>query len=405
MSADAWITLLLRLVLFIGCAGLLALLLRRCGFPGGRPAAAVAGGILAGILLGPGVARGVAPEAYDALFIGAQQERKSLQQLDLDHARARAAQAATGTSPEALSDLVERQSEQRAPLLRALDRARERTRVQTAMGMVALVSLAVCLAAWAAPAAPTRVPRSAVAETGVAVAVVLFAAVPTALLLVWVLDRSVARAIAVGAVVAAGSLFAATPLRWMGSAGRDALTRRVGLFAAVAAAAVLAWSIPSARIAFLLVPAAAVGIGTALNLARRPTRRLRRGARAVCLWICLPAASAYLTREVDPSALIASWRPITLVVVATLTAGAGHFIGCYLGLQTFAPDAARQRATSHSVEFIAAGVGLTQLCLGVVLFAALPQAADAIALAIILANALAIEVQASLNRRAIAGLM
>ncbi len=405
MSADAWITLLLRLVLFIGCAGLLALLLRRCGFPGGRPAAAVAGGILAGILLGPGVARSVAPEAYDTLYIGARQERKALQELDLEHVRARAAQAASGVSIEALPDLVERQADQRAPLLRAVDQARQRTRVQTAMGMVALVSLALCLAAWAAPAAPTGVPRSAVAEAGVALAVVLFAAVPTALLLVWVLDWSVARAIAVGAVVAAGSLFAATPLRWMGSTGRDALTRRVGLFAAIAAAAVLAWSIPSARIAFLLVPAAAVGIGTALNLAHRPTRRLRRAARTVCLWICLPAAAAYLTREVDGTALIASWRPITLVVVATLTAGAGHFIGCYLGLQTFAPDAARQRAASHSVEFIAAGVGLTQLCLGVVLFAALPQAADTIALAIILANALGIELQASLNRRAIAGLM
>ena len=153
-----------------------------------------------------------------------------------------------------------------------------------------------------------------------------------------------------------------------------------------------------------VVPAAAVGVGAALNLARRPSRRLRRAARAVCLWICLPAMAAYLTREVDPSALIASWRSATLVVVATLTAGAGHFIGCYLGLQTFAPNAARQRAALHSVEFIASGVGLTQLCLGVVLFAALPEAADTIALAIILANALAIEVQAPLNRRAISAI-
>ena len=405
MPEHAWIALLLRICFFIGCACPLALLLHRSGLPGGRPAAALAGGILAGILLGPSVAGTLAPDPTDALFLGGQTEYKALFDKDLEHKSARAALAQIGPSPEAMADLLKAQEQGRKPLLDQFNEAQTRTALVSASAMVSLVSLALGLTAWASPKSHSPpVPRSTTAtlrESAIAVGIVLFAIIPTVLVLQRLLDPPIRDAVAIGAVIAAGSLFARLPLRWMTCVGRNPLTRRLGLFVAFGAAAALAWAIPPERLAFLLAPAIAVGVGTSLNHVKRPGKRARRFVRRLSLWVCMPACAAYLAREIDGTALLVSWQPLTLVAVAAATAGAGHFIGCYLAIQTIGTDETRAHAAAHDIEFLASGVGLTQLCFAVVLFAALPEAAPSVILAMILTNALAIEIQAPLNRRAI----
>jgi hypothetical protein len=452
MPEDVWIALLLRTCVFIGCAGPLALVLHRSRLPGGRPAAVVAGGILAGILLGPGVAGAVVPAASSVLFLGGEAERKALQELDLEQEGARTALGAVGASPEAMGALIADQEAVRGPVLERLNVAREWTRVMTGSVMVGLVSVAVGLGAWVGVGGrdgggdgggdgrqddsrtltssglrstfplpggeegegKRAVPGSAgsvVGDVAVAAGVVMLALVPTGLLLQWLFEMRTRDVVAIGAVVAAGSLFGALPLRWMprlARAGRDAgrgagMMQRVGMFGAFGAAGALAWSIEPSRLGFVLVPAVAIGVGSSVNHVRRPGVRARRWARRVVLWVCLPACAAYLARAVDTEALMVSWRPLTLVAIAAATAGAGHFVGFYLAIQTFGSDEARSRGAAHAIEFLASGVGLTQVCFAVVMFAALPEAGSAAVLAMLLVNALAIEIQAPLNRRAISG--
>lgn len=374
--------------------------------PGGRPAAAIAGGILAGFLLGPAVLGPIAPTQSEVLFDGGRSEHKALLAKDLEHTTARLALTEIGPSPEAMTELLARQGADRAPLLARFEAARARTHFLTGSVMVGLVSLALGAAAWGGRAGKDGQEEGLGAQTilGMAViagCIVLFAAVPTVLLVQWLHESPLKEMIAIGGVIAAGSLFAPLPLRWMRRAGRDGFIRLLGLLIAMGAAGLLAWAIPPQRLAFLLVPAAAVGIGSSLNLVTGGGHRARRCARRIVLWVCIPACAAYLTREIDTAALLESWRPMTLIAIAAATAGAGHFIGSYLAIQTFGHDETRSKAAQHSIEFLASGVGLTQVCLTVVFFAALPEAGAPVVLAMLLTNALAIEIQAPLNRRAI----
>lgn len=380
-----------------------ASMLRWARIPGGAPAAAIVGGLIAGLLIGPGVAGRVAPTLHERVLVGGARERLAIESLQGRHAAERTALSATGVTPAALEDLVEQQHEELRAVRETHESAIERHRALADWGVIVLLSIALAMAAWSArrfarPHATWASDSGVVAAAFLAVAV---AGVTTAVVMGWMFDAPAKQGLAVGGAVAAGSAFAGLPMRWIPAMGRIRAVRGFGVLGMVIAAGFVALAVRDEKLAWLIVPAMAFGVGTIAAAAKQASGRSRRRVFNCAMFLVLPTAAAYATYRLDLS-LLTGWQPVLLVVFAALTAGDGHFIGAWLGIQIFAPD--DQRMVSHAlcVEFATSGVGLTQVCFAVVLIAAdviSPETRlGAAALALILSNAAMIELTSGLSR-------
>lgn len=403
MAVDVLVLFAVQLACLTGAGAAAAALLRWARVPGGTSAAAVVGGIFAGILLGPGVAARALPDLHERLLVGGAEQRINLEKLASRHAAERTALAATGVTPAASEELSARHADEESSARNAHTRAVQSHRTLADWGIVLLLSTALALAAWSARRFPQRHEDWA-SDAGFILAAFLavaVAAITTAAIMVWLLNFSMREALAIGGAVAAGSAFAGVPLRWIPPLGRIRAVRGFAVLSMVLAAGLLAAAVPDDRIAWLIVPAAAYGFGTIAAAAIPASPRARRRTHAWLLWVVIPAAAAYATYRVNLDDLV-GWQPLLLVTFAALTAGDGHFIGAWLGIQILAPDDQRRLAQQLCVEFAISGLGLTQVAFTVVLIAAAvvnpetPEGAHAIAL--ILANAAMLELTAGINR-------
>lgn len=343
------------------------------------------------------------PTLHEQWLVGGTHERDALEGLISRHAAERTALTATGVTGTAVEELAAQHAEQESVARLAHATAMARHRELADWGVILLMSTALGLSAWSARRFSPRVEPWA-SDAGFVLAAMLsvaISAVATAAIMVWLFAMPMRESLAVGGAVAAGSAFAGLPLRWMPQLGRTRTVRGFGVLSMVLASGLVAAAVRDDRIAWLIVPAAAFGVGTIAAAAKPASPHTRRRVLAWTLWIALPAAAAYATYRIDMD-LLTQWQPIALVTFAALTAGDGHFVGAWLGIQILAPDDQRRIAQQLCVEFATSGLGLTQMAFAVVLIAAGvvdPQSpAGAAAIALILANAAMLELTAGINR-------
>lgn len=403
LTQDLWLASLYGAVLCIGMSVLFAMFLRIARVPGGPPAAAIAGGLVAGLLLGPAVLHKADPDLGQRLFIAAAPEQEALDQLQVEQQAELTALRTVAATPETFEATRRQHAQASTPIWAALREAQAAARARTASFLLPLLGLAILLGTWTSM--PRQGARSDTDGSALAVAlfVVAFAALPTALVLRWIVDAPFGQAFAVGASVGAGSLFAGLPVRPRTHSARDPHIRLTTLLAAVFAAGILAWVVPAPAMRWLILPIGAATAGFMLGLVAPAQRAGRRISRRFVLGILLPPLAAFVGLQLDPELLLANWRPILVVVLALLTAGDGHFIGAWLSTQAFGVDRQRVHPHRHAVELVCAGTGLTQICFAFVLCASTTiqphQAAGAAAIGLLLANGLLIELLANTHRR------
>jgi len=406
----------LGLVLLIGAAALFSLLLRAARVPGGRPAAIVAGGIVAGLLLGPAGLPGVWPQQARTVFTGGVQERADLLAMESRHRTEIAALAESNVSQVAIDEQRARHADEIEPLIGAWEEAKRAHAQVMGAGAVTLSALALLLTGLlSARSSPRRRDgRAAIAGAAItACAMFILAAVPTALLLMWIMNAPALEAIAIGGCAGGGSLFAGVPMRWVGRDARRATIKTAALTVCAMAGAVISIALEPGSAWVVIAPAAALGAGALLGLWSPPRRRRaprleRLLLRGVIFWLLLPGITAYAMHTVDPRILLDGWGPAVLAIIALLTAGGGQFIGAWLALQTIAPERVRAKAHFAGAEILALGVGPTQGLLLALLIAggAIDPTDRALAAGVmmVLVSAVAIECGVTVNRVAVSKL-
>lgn len=378
--------------------------------PGGAPAAAVVAGVLVGLLLGPGVLGHLSPQWYHRLVGGAWAEADALTQLREAHRSAYEALAATGATEVALEELVESQTQALvAAERRYLDARRGKDRAAGAVSL-ALVAIGLLSGGWSmrrwGSGERVEAERTAglVGAVAGAIMAAACAAIPTALVLIWLMDVPVRFAVGVGSAVAAGSVLPA--LVWRGGttsrAGPTAV--RAAAMLSVLAAAMLAWASPTECTLWMLLPALGLGAGVVLHRCVPIGRWMRRMLRAVLVGGVLPGLTAVLAARVDPARVVSEPAALIVLAVGLVTAGDGQFFGAWLGLQAMGSSAERARAARIAIDLVGAGVAPTQLIFATVLLACGALAGDApstsVALGLILVNAVVIELTTDAARRA-----
>lgn len=371
MPIDPWTVA--RLVLLIGMGGGFALLLWRAGLAGGRPAAAIAGGLVAGILLGPAVLGSAMPRTYQSLFIGGLAEHDAVESARHRHGIELQALYKADVSPVAREELAAMQAAELGRLILARDKAEARFREPASFWAVGWVGLALGLGLWAGSrpganqAKTLRVEVGALASAGLGA--VAISVLMTAVLISWLLRVGPAWSVMVGAAAASGSAFGGLPTRWVGADGRRGRGKVFGLAGLVGAVLVLALLMPGDGARWLMIPIAGAGTGLIVGATFPPNshalRRGRRLARGVILWLLIPALVAYVVSLVDWRLVTDEPRSLVLVIAWGVLAGDAHLVGGWLGLLSFGWT----RAHLVCIETLSLGFGLTSVCLTAVLVA------------------------------------
>jgi hypothetical protein len=354
----------------LGLSVVLTLVCRAVRLPGGRPSAALLGGILAGIVLGPGILGKFAPDWYEQTFVGGVTQQRALDELRAQ----RQGLLAAGVSTEAVREFDRDHRAERRFLENARRKAMAAFREPLDVAAVTMMGVAFFAAAWVSP----RRRRldwvdhgQLAAVAGAAAMAVLVAAVPTTLVAHHLLRLPLPQAAALGAAVAAGSAFARLPMRWSADIGRHG-SRGVGWFGGMAlglSIGLLTGVLPSDRVLWLAGPLGALAVGPVFGLASPANRHARSLARGLILVLVIPTLAAIAASRVDPALLARGWRPGVFLALAALVASDGHFIGAWLGLQTLAFGTLRTQAHRFWLEAHAAGFSLTQVCFAVLLLA------------------------------------
>lgn len=401
MTGDAWVAAIAKIVLVIGVAGCVTLLLRLIRWPGGRPCASLWGATLAGLLLGPGVFGGLAPAAYERAMLGGQVERERLQTLDAEHVTQREALSSSGVSEVAIAELDAEHAARRQPMAEALDRAVSAERAAWAQLAATVAALMAVLGG--VSIGPDRRVAGERGGTGSVVAGVLaglVAGLTIAAGLVWLTAASRGLALAAGGAIAAGSVVAGVPMRWVARPGRErpAMTLLAANLAIAAAMVVAGLTIEGGGAAaaawgIVLPGLYAVGVGVGRGLSIGAARRLRRFARFAVLWIAVPSLAGSLAAWIDPGLLI-GWG-LALLLVMAISAGDLHMLGAWLGWKAGGSPSERTSMALRSLEALGRGAAITQCAWGVVLVASgvcdPTTPAGAMVLALILVGALAFE--------------
>ena len=403
LTQDLWLWSLYGAVLCVGTSVLFASVLRIARIPGGPPAAAIAGGLVAGILLGPAVLQQVDPDLGQRLFAGAMAEQESFDKLQVQQRAELTALQSVDATPEVIETTLKGHAEAITPVLLTLREAQAAARARLATFLLPLLGLAILLGAWTT--IPRHKARSMTDGSALAVALfmVAFAALPVALILRWIFKMPFEEALAVGAAVGAGSMFAGLPVRPQTRSAGDPHIRLTTLLAAVFATGLLAWALPMPATRWLILPVGAAVVGFMLGLVA-PARRVgRRISRGLVLGVLLPPLATFVALQLDPALVLGNWRPIVVILLGFFTAGDGHFIGAWLSVQAFGVDHQRKYPHRHAVELVGAGTGLTQICFAFILCASTTiqphHTTGAAVIGLLLASGFVIELMTNAHRR------
>jgi len=285
MPTDPWILALQRFGGLALAAAAFGLVLRGARCPGGRVGAALIGGVLAGVLLGPAVLGAVTPDLHERVVHGrvAREIASSIadrqHQLDADLV----ALTATGVSAEAMDEQREQAQIELADLTSTRNEAIAEHAMpmrQITVGLVALVcGLALGLSVRTRPT-PADLPQlfpSLLA--GLAGGTLEVLAVALIAQKVGGLDR--AEAIAIGAAVTAGTLFARFPLGAQTGLMRQPALTIFGGSALFVAMMGMWWSLPDDQAGWLIVPVLTYLIASTIRGRRAIPERARSIARPI----------------------------------------------------------------------------------------------------------------------------
>ena len=372
----------LGVIVLVAASALLAGVLRAARIPGGAMSAAIAGGLLAGLLLGPLVLGKVDPARHERWFVGGVEQRERLDELRRDFGADVTALSAVGAHADALA---EREGEYRAaaaPIEAELVKARRGHAANLLGPFIGIFAAGVLLAARAGCHGPllgamqnrSGPDESAQARTGSLLAdaalpaamLVVFSALPTAILGVWLLGLGQREALALGAAVAAGSAFAGLPLPRPCAPGQILTSRALATLACLLSVGLLVASVPSA-ILWVTGPVGAYLLGLLLGRFGEQDARARSAARSIVLAVVVPALAAAFAVRVDPGS-IHGWRVVLFVVLGVVLSGDGHLIGSWLGAH-MGGHAWRGRAHLVLLDAHASGLSATQIALGLILVA------------------------------------
>lgn len=349
----------LGLVLTAATGAALAWLLRGAGIAGGRPAAAIVGGILAGTLLGPAVLGHVAPEFHLRVFRGGEAEREELRRTLARHSADFAASTATGSPPGTLVEVFARHSAERAPLERDLSVAMERRRAALTGAAAAALALGLLLAAWASRPLSVSPASVVMGVAAVAAEVAVIGAVAHLLL-----GAPVGLAVAAGAAGAGGSALAGFPLRWVPENGRSALARGVGAVMYILAMVVVLAPARDEGRAIAAALLAAPMLGWSLRLVTGGAFGLRGAVRWWMLWVALPTAAAMVAVHIEWELVGESlWAKVAVPVVLLLSGNAA-FAGLWGAGRPISLVAWQRPVTAEALlDWQPAGFAATQVCL------------------------------------------
>lgn len=348
---------LLGMTLAALAAAVVAWILRGAGIAGGRPAAAVVGGLIAGVLLGPAVLGQSAPRLHERLYVGGIPERHALESLLARQAADRLALQAAPSGAADPDELRARHAAEQAPLVDALNAARAQHRSRLGTAAAALLAAGIGLAAWCGrrPAGLASAPLAAAialgAELGVMVLIGRFFGLP------WGLTVGLA------ATGACGSAFAGVPMRWVPRAGRSAPALTTGVWAFVLACAAIVLAADPGRWPAALLPAGAMLIGLIAGGAARRGQSARRAVRAALANAIIPAAVAVAALHVEWWRFADDGRAWPLVLTVTLVAGNAAIVGLWLALRRI-PD---PPTYTDLVGWHATGFSATQACVATLL--------------------------------------
>lgn len=364
---------------------LCAWILRGAGLAGGRPAAAVVGGVMGGLILGGVVFGRFAPQWHERIFRGGVEERAALQAAVRQDRAELVAMRAAGLDAAAISAAQTEQHRRRVPFVEALaDAAAERRSAHRILALV-VVSAAAAGAGTASVRTHRRPSRRTGGESRNLVAPFLFTAVPamamyaTLRLLTGIEEPA---ALAAAGATGVGSMLL-TPARWTPRRGRSpAIWTCVAVALTLGTAVVLGAALwarlqgqPANLVAALLVPllwSAGALAGAAMGENNRP----RRLARDIFLLLLAPAVIALPVAHLDLQALAAApgrsnWAIVGTLLVAVIAAGDGRWLGAWIGfgLPKARPGSgALPRPVDRATETIAAGPLLTQAVFAAWLF-------------------------------------
>ncbi len=357
---------LIGVVVLVAAASIFAALFRASRIPGGRGSAALAGGLLAGLLLGPVVMGRVAPDLHRRLVLGGDRQHAALIDLARNQGAESEALLAAGSEIDALRSLADDHAEAREPLENELSLVERRFALFQFGAAFGLVGAAVLLAARCTPPGAWRL-ASFETVVPVALGAVFFAAVPTALVAMWLLGVDRVLAITIGSAVAAGTCLGGLPMSKPLAPDVTPTSRAAGALTCLIACAVLAAAAPATQ-PWIGVLAGAAVLGYALRAVLPRAVAGGRGARAIIYAIVIPAATAAVAVRIDP-ALIVGWKPILFVALGLMLGGDGQLLGAWLGTHLGGPAHHCRRA--HMIWIDAFGLGLpaTQIVLALVLLA------------------------------------
>lgn len=353
---------LLGMTLAALAAAVVAWILRGAGIAGGRPAAAVVGGLIAGVLLGPAVLGQSAPRLHERLYVGGIPERHALESLLARQAADRLALQAAPSGAADPDELRARHAAERAPLAAALESARARHRASFAGAVVFLLSLGLAAGAFAGRRPVALTPVASIAAA-LSLAAELLA---VALLARWVFGLAWPLIVGLAAAGACGSAFAGLPMRWVPATGRTAAARSTSLVSFLLACVAVAVAAAPGAWPAAVAPAAGVVLGLAVRCVARPGLRARRIARTALTGVLIPAAVAVAALHIRWANLAADpwgWPLVLVLIIASGNAAVG---GLWIGRRI-----ARAPTALHDlIGWHAAGASVTQACLAAVLIAA-----------------------------------
>ncbi len=363
--------LLLRFGLLIVAAAVFGVLLRRCGFFGGRPASAITGGLIAGVLLGPMVLGAVNPGLHTSMTVGGLQELREMEsrraEMLAERDRELAVLRETGVSEIALdeheAEFAELLDAELRPYRQSLDEARKAHREASGAIVAGLAAWAFALGVVAGRSPRRKLgpdDRRTLAVAGVVAVVVTAGLVAVIVQRLFTLSRD--EAIAIGAAVGGGSAFALLPMRWVASRGRagSGWYGFAGLIAACGAMAALG---SEQTRGYALVALGGLAIGFVARPAVVGSRRMRRIAAPLALYVGVGTLTATMVSMTDPAAIVSGWTPAVLAVALFLIAGLPQWLGATLAFGAIGSAEMRDRKSLRWLELHARGVPLTQVVL------------------------------------------
>ncbi|MEO0482915.1 MAG: hypothetical protein AAF138_04775 [Planctomycetota bacterium] len=357
MDWTAWTEVIARTASLIGVSACLVWLFRRIRVPGGRPAAAVAGGLVAGVLLGPGVLGPLSPPLYERVVIGAHAEREAVGALMDRQAEARAALARSGVSDIAVDELENRHAEAIAlaeGTLADAEQMRARAAAALSLGGFAFAVLGAGLLG-RRPLPGGRDEDDPGAIVGLVGGVMggLVAGLATAAIAHRLLGMDLQPAIGLGGAIGTGGLLAPIATRWIPRCGRSRLAAGLTLGMVVVGFAGVGWGagldgwgwwapIGLAWFAGLLIPAA-LGAGGA-------PRSAVRAVRGWSLWIAAPWVIAEVAVRVEPTMIFHTGWVFLVLLIPLVGCGDGHGAGMWLAMKTHGRGLAQAEPALTSFE-------------------------------------------------------